>query len=261
MRTFTARGTRSVSPTIKALLLDLDDTLLVNDIEVFLPHYYRALLGKMGSLCPPTIFLDALKAGTRAMWENDGTNGTNAEAFAAEFFFRLQSSRVPCDRGQIEERFRAFYAEEFEELREYTAVDPSSRELLELAFERGCQVAIVTQPIFPREAILARLRWANVGTDAFDYDFISSYEELRACKPHAHFFQSVLQHLGRSPDECLMVGDSPADMGAAQFGLRTFWVDRGRSSSRPDSDARGSLADLIKLIRTGGIDVSQARHC
>jgi FMN phosphatase YigB (HAD superfamily) len=66
----------------------------------------------------------------------------------------------------------------------------------------------------------------------------------------------VLQHLGREPDECLVVGDSQADMAAGELGIKTFWVDRGRTPGAAGMvrDAEGNLADLIELVRTGGID-------
>ncbi|MBN1401318.1 MAG: HAD-IA family hydrolase [Anaerolineae bacterium] len=245
------------SRPIKALLFDLDDTLLINDIEAFLPHYYRALLTKMSGVCPPTIFLDALNAGTRAMWHNSGTNASNAEVFEQEFFLKLRTGGgVRASREEILALFDDFYQHEFEALRQYTAVDPHAREAVQLAFDRGYQVAVITQPIFPRAAILSRLRWAEVGAEEFPYHFISSYEVLNARKPQPRFFLSVLEHLGRAPEECLVIGDSQADMSAGELGIKTFWIDRGRTPGAAQivSDARGNLSDLIDLMRTGGID-------
>jgi len=237
---------------IKALLCDLDDTLLINDMEDFLPHYYRALVAKIEPLCPPGRFMDALNQGTKAMWRNDGLNGTNAEVFAAEFYPRL-----PCEREEMEAMLMAFYAEEFEDLKEHTQDDPMAYALVQEALRQEFQIAVVTQPIFPLDATLARLRWAGVGVDEIPYDLISSFETMRACKPHPAFFRAVLEALGRVPEECLMVGDSSsADMAAGKLGIKTFWVDRGRGSSLipVPCDAQGDLDDLIQLIRTGAID-------
>lgn len=242
---------------IKALLFDLDDTLLINDVQPFLTRYYRALLTKMSHICPPTIFLDALNAGTRAMWHNDGSNATNAEVFEREFFSKLRiGGGARCSREEIVAQFDDFYQHEFEALREGTAIDPYARKVVQGALDRDYQVAVITQPIFPRVAILSRLRWAEVSADEFDYDFISCYEILNACKPHPYFFLSVLQHLGREPEECLVIGDSQDDIAAGQLGIKTFWVDRGRTSGGVGMrhDAEGMLSDLLELMRTGGID-------
>lgn len=239
-------------PKIKAVLLDLDDTLLINDMETFSPHYYRALMNKMRSVCPPGAFVEALNNGVRAMVHNDGRQGTNAEVFGREFYRRLGR-----DPQEIEPILLEFYANEFEELAQHTEPDPVARRLVQLLQERGYQIAIATQPLFPRIAIEARLRWAGVGVDEFRYDMITSYENMRACKPHTAYFEAVLQQLGRRAPEALMVGDSlEADMPARRMGLYTFWVDRGRlpDDTQVESDARGTLSDLYTLIESGAID-------
>jgi len=237
---------------MKALLLDLDDTLLINDMDLFGQHYFKALLAKMRKACPPQLFMESLEAGMRAMFYNDGTNGTNAEVFRQEFFPRI--GRSPEELMPL---FDDFYAKDFEALRQHTTVIPEARVLVDLAFRRGYQVAIATQPMFPLSAILARLRWANVSADEFHYHFITSYETMSACKPHPHYFTTVLERLGRKPEECLMVGDSAdADMAAGKLGIKTFWVRRGRGAapSAVACDAQGSLRDLITLFGTGGVD-------
>ncbi len=238
-------------PKIQAVLLDLDDTLLINDMESFTPHYYRALLNKMSGVCPAGAFVEALNSGVRAMVYNDGRQGTNAEVFDREFYRRLER-----DPHEIAPILLDFYANEFEALAQHTQPDPLARELVQLLQARGYQIAIATQPLFPRIAIEARLRWAGVGADEFHYDLITSYENMRACKPRTAYFEDVLQQLGRRATEALMVGDSPeADMPAGRMGLYTFWVDRGRlEGADVQSDARGTLADLYELVETGAID-------
>ena len=242
---------------IKALLLDLDDTLLVNEADRFLSHYFRALVAKVEGVVPVGRFADALGAATRAMERNAGENGSNAAVFARVFF-----PRVGRNPSELMPLFGDFYAHEYEELAALTAVDPDARKLVRWAFDHGLQVAIATQPMFPRAAILARLRWADVPYDEFPYHFVSCYEENSACKPHPHFFLEILEGLGRRPEECLMVGDSPdADMPARDLGLRTYLVDRGAYPDADDvpCDARGDLRHLLALLQTGGIDDLRGR--
>lgn len=237
---------------IKAFLLDLDDTLLINEMETFSEHYYRALLGKMSGVCSPGTFVEALNLGVRAMWHNDGRQGTNAEVFYREFYRRL--GREP---HEIEPILLDFYTREFETLAQYTELDPIARELVQLLQGRGYQIAITTQPLFPRVAIEARLRWAGVSADEFRYDLITSFEIMKACKPRTAYFEHVLQSLGRRAPEAVMVGDSPeSDMPAGRMGFYTFWVDRGRlaNGTKVECDAQGSLRDLYALVETGAID-------
>ena len=236
---------------IKALLFDLDDTLLVNDMATFTPHYMRALTSRLKKVLPPKQFLRALDIAMRAMFRNDGMSRTNAEVFADAFFPHLD--RAP---DEIMSAFDAFYAEDYDALSKHVEVDPDARVLMDLVVERGYRVAIATQPVFPLQAILARLRWANVGVSEYHYDFVSCYENMCACKPHPRYFLSIVEHLGCVPQECMMIGDSPeADMPARRLGLKTFWVDRRRTPRYGITcDSLGNLRDLINLIKTGKID-------
>ena len=236
----------------RAILLDLDDTLLINNMDTFGSRYFSALMDKVEGVCLPGKFMTAMTTGIRAMMSNDGADGTNAEVFYRAFF-----PRIDLTPDEIMPLLDEFYAQDFEALRGYTGVDPLARTLVELLFERGYQVAIATQPMFPKIAILARLRWAGVDADTYAYDFISCFEVMSACKPHPHFFRAILETLGRAPEECLMVGDSPdSDMPARRVGLKTFWVNRGYMTKPPRMrcDAEGDLQELITLVQTGRID-------
>lgn len=237
---------------IRALLLDLDGTLLINDMQEFMPRYRRALLDRMGSILPPGAFLEALDAGIRALWYNDGQGGTNEEVFKEAFFARVEQ---PSE--QVMPLFEAFYREDFEALKDCTQPDPQARAMVSLAREKGYLLAVATQPVFPLPAILARLRWANVPATEFEYDFVASYESMRACKPHPVYFEQILDHLGCRPQEALMVGDSlDADMAASRIHIKTFWLTREQQGNPPEvgADACGDMRDLTDLIETGDID-------
>jgi len=58
---------------LRALLLDLDDTLLVNDWNTFFPPYLELLIRQMADLVPAEQFIAAFDAGTEAMVRSDGT--------------------------------------------------------------------------------------------------------------------------------------------------------------------------------------------
>lgn len=235
---------------IRALLLDLDDTLLLNDPNTFAEQYFRALIGKVEHLCPAPIFMEAMDIAMRAVWLNDGSNGTNAEVFGEAFF-----ARVDCSPDELMPLLDDFYAHDFDAFQSYTNPDPDARALIELATQRRYQIAIATQPVFPLPAVLARLRWAGVSAETNHYDYIASYDTMRACKPHPHFFESLMALLGRRPEECLMVGDSvETDMPARNLGIKTFWVNRQGLPTPMPCDAHGTLRHLITLIETGEID-------
>jgi len=241
---------------IRALMLDLDDTLLVNDWHTFFPPYLAMLSAHMRPIMPATRLTAALSAGNDAMFRADGSQGTLAEVFMARF---LPLAGIELDRASA--AFGAFYRNGFDKLQAYTAQDPAASDLVSLARGLGLKLAIATQPVFPLEAVQARLRWAGVPDETHHYDYIATFDTQRACKPSAVYFADILQRLAVTPGEALMVGDSASsDMAAGRLGIRTFYVERGRSSDVNGEpigdvacDARGSLADLVAMVRTGAI--------
>lgn len=75
-------------------------------------------------------------------------------------------------------------------------------------------------------------------------------DELGKRKPHPQLFVEAMNGLGVSPEETLMVGDTPlADIqGAAQLGLDTVWIQR-KGQIWPENLNRPThtLADLTEL--------------
>lgn len=235
-------------PTFKAILFDLDDTLLVNSMERFVPVYFQALTRWVADLIPPERLIAALMHASRAMDANDGTGPTNAEAFAAVFY-----PEVGYSQEELRPLFERFYAEEFPKLRSLTRPVPEARNLVEWAFAQGLQVAIATNPLFPRFPIEQRLEWAGVPVSEFDYALVTSYENMHATKAHPAYYREILAYLGRRPDECLMVGDSwEWDMvQAASVGIPVYWVT-DHDTRHPGGIklvGQGSLAGLWDWLR------------
>jgi FMN phosphatase YigB (HAD superfamily) len=237
---------------IRAILFDLDGTLLQSDMNVFMPHYLQALTTRLAHLIPPTQLSVQLMRSTRLMMANTDPTRTNQQVFDADFYPKIGHSRE-----EMLPILEEFYTHDFAHLRDLTQPKPEARPLVQAAFARGYDVAIATQPVFPLVAVRQRLEWAGVAD--FPYRLVTSYENMHACKPQPAFFQEVLAVLGRSPGECLFAGDSPWDdiAPAAQLGLHTFWVtDAAPDPVDPTIPARwrGGLGDLHRLIVSGELD-------
>lgn len=237
---------------LKAILFDLDDTLLGNPMETFMPAYFQSLAGHVAHLIPPERLLPELMRASRAMMSNDGSGPTNEEVFAALFYPALGQ-----ERAELEPLFEQFYAKKFPKLRSLMQPRPEARPLVEWAFERGLQVVIATNPLFPRTAIEQRLDWAGVPVGAWSprsYALVTTYEEMHATKDHPSYYREILAHLGRQPGECLMVGDNwEWDIAQpASIGISAYWI--AEPDEEPPADGvtpvgQGSLADLWKWIR------------
>jgi len=91
---------------ISAILFDLDDTLLENDINRFLPSYLQSLGKFIAPRLDPSRLTDALMAGTQAMLRNDDPEITLQQAFDAIFF-----PMVGLNRASLGPEFDRFYQE------------------------------------------------------------------------------------------------------------------------------------------------------
>ncbi|MBN1890734.1 MAG: HAD family hydrolase [Thermoflexales bacterium] len=228
---------------LKAILFDLDGTLLDNNLDVFLSRYFKRLAAWVSQLVPPEQFIACLMQATRTMMANEGQD-TNEEVFARAFYPLIGRSRQ-----EMEPVFAEFYAQDFPYLRQYTRCKPEARQVVQKAFDLGYDVVIATNPLFPAAAIEQRMAWA--GVQGFPYKLVTSYENSRACKPNPRYFQHILDTLGQPAEACLMVGDEALDMAAAHVGCRTFLVPGPNTKldpAAPEPAQCGTLADLLELL-------------
>lgn len=227
---------------LDAVLFDLDGTLLPMDTDEFMKQYLHLVSSEMAVLMPPKQFISSLLAATGDMITNQDPMRTNQEVFL-DSFFKL----TKLDSRRAMPLFDQFYREKFPELAKYTSPNPLAPRVVETTVNRGCQVIIATNAIFPRPAILERLRWA--GVDHFPYTYITTYENMHFCKPNLDYYREILEKNNLDAARCLMVGnDMEEDMIAKELGMQTFLVEecllqRGQVTIEPD--AQGTLADLL----------------
>jgi FMN phosphatase YigB (HAD superfamily) len=230
---------------IRAVLFDLDGTLLDNDMNVFLPHYFEKLTARVAHILPPGEFMAHLMQATEHMMANDG-RATNEEVFAASFYPMAGHSR-----RELEPLFFEFYNNEYAELRAYTSRKPLARQVVQRAFDLGYDVVVATNPLFPASATQQRLEWAGVAD--FPYRLVTSYENSRAVKPNLLYFEQILEALGHPAEAAVVVGDEDMDMVAAQLGCLTFLVPSPRtelSPTTPEPTFRGTLEDVGELLES-----------
>lgn len=230
---------------VKALLFDLDGTLLGNDTEAFLQHYVPALAGVAGHHVPPERFVAQLLCATEAMIKSNDPTTTNEEVFAAAFYEPLG-----LVRAEWEPRFARFYAEDYPALSRLTGARPAARRVLDLAQARGHALVVATNPVFPRVALMERLRWAKVAD--YPWDLITDYETMHHCKPSLGYYHEIAALIGRRPDQCLMIGnDVEEDMVAGRTGMLTFLETSQPIQRRPGptgADFAGTLDELYQLL-------------
>ena len=201
---------------MKAVLFDLDGTLLPMEMDEFTSGYFKLLAKKAmpyGYEAEPLI--KAVWHGTAAMVKNDGSC-TNEEAFWRDFASIYGEEKL-ADKHVFDE----FYAGEFHLARQFCGYSPKADEAVQLLKRAGCRVALATNPLFPAAATLARIGWA--GLNAEDFELITTYENINWCKPNLDYYREVLRRMELAPEDCLMVGnDVGEDMVAEKLGMQVF---------------------------------------
>ena len=239
------------------LLIDLDDTLLDNNIDTFLPAYLQALSRELAPLTEPKKLIDTLMAATGKMVKNIRPDCTLKEVFD-EAFYPALGLELPAIQGSI----NRFYTEVFPTLKKLTRPRPEAIRMVGQAFERGYQLVIATNPAFPRTATLQRLEWAGLPADKYPFTLVTSYENYHFAKPQPAFYAEILARLGWPEGPVVMVGDDlHRDIAASRkLGLAAFWLTEP-GTTPPDGPeaptASGSLADLIPWLENTPAPVLQ----
>ena len=201
---------------VKAVLFDLDGTLLPMDQDVFIQAYFKLLAIKLAPKgYEPRKLVESLHVGVAAMVKNDGQR-LNEDAFWEEFG-RIYGKESLEDKAFFDE----FYTKEFHGAREVCGSSPASVEVVRMLQEKGKTVVLATNPVFPAVATRSRMGW--VGLVPEDFALVTTYENSHYCKPNPDYYREILETINCRPEECLMVGnDVGEDMVAAQLGMQVF---------------------------------------
>lgn len=212
---------------LRYVCFDLDGTLLDLDMQGFMKAYIGLVSREFAPWVQPDRFARQLLASTDVMADTKDPDRTTLQTFADDFFSKLGLS------PELMAIFQRFYANDFRLLKDHGRPLPDVAPLLEAIVERGHQLVLATNPVFPEVAIRERMRWAGVET--FPWVLITTCENMHYAKPHVEYYQEILEHIGASGSECLMVGNDPIrDLPASSEGMRTFLVRRPRQDGDDD---------------------------
>jgi FMN phosphatase YigB (HAD superfamily) len=229
---------------IKAVLFDLDGTLLPMDQDEFIKAYFGALVKKLTPFGYDSSLVGAIWKGTEAMVKNDGSR-TNEDRWW-ETFCSIYGDRARDDEAHLDN----FYQNEFELVRQSCGFTPDARKIVDLCHERGFRVILATNPVFPRVATMARIRWA--GLDFEDFELVTTYENSTHCKPNPKYYTEILEKTGLDASECLMVGNDAREDGVARtLGMDVFLLTPcliNKDGVDISSFPHGTTEDLIRYI-------------
>ena len=226
------------TPAITALIFDFDDTLV---------NSYGARL-------------DALQRVFTAAGIHDPT----AEAFFRDMGGRqLQDALRPLEERegmQPDDLFKDYRRTYWTKKAGLISLFPGVLRMLESFQARGLKLGILTQKgwVFEVEGRPVGASQELVEVGARDFFSVGvGFESVTNHKPHPEGVLLALDGLGAEPAQCIVVGDTPADMGAAQAAgcwscLATWGIpaaNRSHAQAEADFviDSPGALLELPLL--------------
>lgn len=230
----------------KAILFDMDGTLLPMDMHNFSKNYFKLLYMKLAKFgLNPESFAANIWTSVSAMVKNDGTK-TNEEVFW-EKFEELTGVSYEVAGATCNE----FYGKEFHEAKAFTSDNPLAKEAVRVAKEKVEKVILSTNPLFPMVGQVSRMSW--VGLNPSDFDLITSYESDSYCKPNPKYFTSIFERIGVEPSECLLIGnDENEDMYAgSKAGMDCYLVTdcKEADEEHPWTGPQGTFKEMIEMLK------------
>jgi len=226
---------------LTTILFDLDGTLLSIDMKEFEKIYYTSLSTAFHSIISPEKFMEMLYGSVKAMIMNK-EHQTNEKVF-----MNAMREYVGDQLPIYQKHFTTFYEKDFSVLRSAVNENHKMMAALEILKDKGYELVLATNPLFPKYAIDQRIEWANLVHN--DFSHITYFEDSHYCKPNIEYYQEILETIGKNPDECMMVGnDTEEDLAAGKLGISTYLITNhllNRKGLEYSTDYEGTYEDFL----------------
>ncbi len=196
-------------PQIQAMIFDMDGTLLKTE-RLKAISYAKAVV----KLCPDALKEDAV---IEAFKDVVGKSRKEVATTLMKQFNLEDKSKAVMETYGVSSPWQGFVQVRLE-IYEEMLTDPLTLkdnqwehnvELLELANERHCQTALATMSHCEQtNKILKILEWHD------KFDFIATRDDVENGKPDPEIYHLVMDELGVSAEQCLIIEDSPAGLEA-----------------------------------------------
>lgn len=232
---------------LKAVLFDLDGTLLRVQMTEFIPRYISGLARQCAAAVAPKKFEQAMLSAIRSLIRFSGDGETTNE----QRLFAMLAQQLAVPETVLRQAVESYRQNGLAELQPLVKEIPLATVILKECLQRQIPLVLATNPVFPEFMINARLQWAGLADLSFNY--LTSYENSCYCKPQPGYFTAIAEQLGVAPEQCLMVGnDTQHDLAAHAVGMQTFlvdtWIVEREGASWP-CEQRGDHLQLQQFLR------------
>jgi FMN phosphatase YigB (HAD superfamily) len=231
---------------MKAIIFDLDGTLLPMDTNQFMKLYAQAVTEAFYD------FKEAKEIFPQIMASLEVTIKSTEKRKNFDTFFEDFDLKMPHNKEEYILRFNEFYESGFEKVKEATSVSDEIVEAVSILKEKGYKMIIATNPIFPMAANLHRIKWA--GLDVNDFIHVTSFENNHFCKPNPKFYEEVLFENKLLAEDVMMVGnDVQEDLCIKSLGAKTYLVNDYVINRKPNeiiqTDHQGSYQEFLEFVK------------
>ena len=208
---------------LKAVVFDMDETLLSINLNAFILRYFKDVSSMLADI------------GRRSR------GGTMARLGTILVDLNANRRSGTDNRTNLE-----FYQEEVERRCGIRLSDPLIYEAFtyydrEVLPYKNDDV-INAHASFPQGAIECRMGWGDLADAPFE--LVTHMGNTTRCKPDATYYLEQLQVMGLEPHEVLMVGNDPKrDFPSPDCGIQTAFVGQGKPSR---ATWRGTMEDFAR---------------
>lgn len=230
---------------IKAIMFDLDGTLLPMEQSEFVKAYFGSLAKRLIPLgFEAEKLYESIWAGIKACVKN--TSDKNNETIWWDTFISYFGDMAEKAKQVLDD----YYENDFKKVQASCGYNPKAKETVDALKARGYRLVLATNPIFPKTATRQRIGWA--GIDYREFELVTSYENCCRCKPNIEYYKNILDAIGCRGEECMMIGnDVDEDMVAEQLGMKVFLLtDSLLNKNGKDISVyrKGSFGELMEYI-------------
>lgn len=206
---------------IRAVLLDLDNTLLANPDRAYVDAYLSLTEQYFAEIWNYHGMARLLRETTRRLTTPHDPQQSNRTLWLDTI---AQATGHAPD--EIDSAFRDFCSNAHQQLRTCAQSLPTARTLVDHFLESGYAVVIATNPIYPPEIIHQRLDWAGILEKLERFALVTTTENMHTAKPDPAYFAEILGRVGVEPDDAIVVGDSEKNdiRPATQIGIHTYHI-------------------------------------
>jgi HAD superfamily hydrolase (TIGR01549 family) len=223
---------------IKAVLLDLDNTLIQNNDHAFTREFLRLANRHFRKRLGCDNFTPIINTALRTTGSNHHIPSKTNTGLIIDTIAQMMGHNPDEARSALSD----FYREVYPELQALITPVSGAAELIADLKQRGYAVVIATNPLYPAEAVYSRLKWGGLVEDPNYYSFITSADNMHFSKPNPAYYAEIIGNIGLEPDEVIVVGDSMRNdiQSASALGIHTFHIT-GESGNNKNN---GNLQDF-----------------